>query len=213
MPRTRCIARERRCRPGTESLGAASATLAEVVHGTTLVTNTLIERKGANTGLVTTQGMRDALDIGREWRYDIYDLDIVLPTPLVPPFYRVEAAERLDARGNTAQTLDDAELDRIAHTVAALKVESVAISGADGQGPGGDHREGARAGQIASFCGLLSFRDISGGASRIRITHQSSVKPSVVRQAISLSSRRPSSPPCPGSGIPGRQRTSGLRAW
>src|SRR5688572_12934214 len=50
------------------------AAITEVVHGTTLVTNTLIERKGARTGLVVTQGTRDVLDIGREWRYDLYDL-------------------------------------------------------------------------------------------------------------------------------------------
>ena len=51
----------------------------EVVHGTTLVTNTLIERKGARTGLVVTKGTRDVLDIGREWRYDLYDLNLKIP--------------------------------------------------------------------------------------------------------------------------------------
>ena len=76
------------------TLGAASPALAEVVHGTTLITNTLIERKGARTALLTTAGQRDMLDIGREWRYDIYDLDIVLPTPLVAAGDRVELAAR-----------------------------------------------------------------------------------------------------------------------
>ena len=58
-------------------------TVTEVVHGTTLVTNTLIERKGAPTGLVVTKGTRDVLDIGREWRYDLYDLNLEIPQPLV----------------------------------------------------------------------------------------------------------------------------------
>jgi N-methylhydantoinase A len=111
-----------------ESLGAARPPLAEVVHGTTLVTNTLIERKGAKTGLVTTEGMSDALDIGREWRYDIYDLDIVLPTPLVPAESRVEAQERLGAQGEVATPLTDAELDWLVAAVDGLNVQSVAVS-------------------------------------------------------------------------------------
>ena len=81
----------------SRSMGIDTPPLAEVVHGTTLITNTLIERKGARTALVTTEGMRDMLDIGREWRYDIYDLDIVLPQPLVDADCRVEVHERLDA--------------------------------------------------------------------------------------------------------------------
>ena len=108
--------------------GTQAPALAEVVHGTTLITNTLIERKGARTGLVTTRGMRDALDIGREWRYDIYDLEIVLPRPLVDPDCRVEADERLNARGEVMQVLSAGELDRIAREVAAQGVESVAVS-------------------------------------------------------------------------------------
>lgn len=112
----------------TASMGTTAPKLAEVVHGTTLITNTLIERKGAKTGLITTKGMRDALDIGREWRYDIYDLDIVLPKPLVPADLRVEVDERLDARGETMTPLDEAALDRMVKELAALGVESVAVS-------------------------------------------------------------------------------------
>jgi N-methylhydantoinase A len=107
--------------------GAASA-LEEVVHGTTLVTNTLIERKGVATALVTTQGMRDALDIGREWRYDLYDLELVLPQPLIDPGKRVEARERLSASGHVLVPLDRGELERIARDVHALGVRSVAVS-------------------------------------------------------------------------------------
>ncbi|WP_322102305.1 hydantoinase/oxoprolinase family protein [Paraburkholderia sp. J41] len=115
-----------------DSMGPSAPKLAEVVHGTTLITNTLIERKGVKTGLVTTQGMRDMLDIGREWRYDIYDLDIVIPTPLVPPALRLAVDERLDARGEILTPLTDAQLDKLIDGVisklGAAGVESVAVS-------------------------------------------------------------------------------------
>ncbi|WP_242444417.1 hydantoinase/oxoprolinase family protein [Advenella sp. S44] len=102
--------------------------LSEVVHGTTLVTNTLIERKGTETALITTEGMRDALDIGREWRYDLYDLDLQLPQPLVHHEKRIEAQERLSASGEVLLPLTDAELDRIVQAVKSLNVRSVAVS-------------------------------------------------------------------------------------
>ena len=104
------------------------AELAEVMHGTTLITNTLIERKGARTALVTTSGHRDLLDIGREWRYDIYDLDIELPAPLVAPQDRVEVAERLGARGEVLQTLGREETERVADQLKRMGVRSVAVS-------------------------------------------------------------------------------------
>ena len=78
-----------------ELLGAAGLTLAdigEIVHGTTLVTNALIERKGARLGLVTTAGFRDLLEMGTEQRYDIYDLFLRYPDPLVPRRRRLEVA-------------------------------------------------------------------------------------------------------------------------
>jgi N-methylhydantoinase A len=99
----------------------------EVVHGTTLVTNTLIERKGASTGLVVTKGTRDVLDIGREWRYDLYDLNLKLPQPLAPLENRHEVDERLDVSGETVTALTDAELDRLMSNIAALDVDAVAV--------------------------------------------------------------------------------------
>ena len=99
----------------------------EVVHGTTLVTNTLIERKGAPTGLVVTKGTRDVLDIGREWRYDLYDLNLKLPQPLVALSKRREADERLDAAGEVLTPLSKAELDRLLDEIAGLDVEAVAV--------------------------------------------------------------------------------------
>ncbi len=110
------------------SLGPDAPALAEVVHGTTLISNTLIERKGAKTALITTSGMRDAIDIGREWRYDIYDLEIVLPQPLVDADCRIEVDERLNARGEPLLELDAAKLDRMLDALAELGVESVAVS-------------------------------------------------------------------------------------
>ena len=99
-----------------------------VIHGTTLATNALIERKGARTGLLTTAGFRDAVEIGREGRYDMYDLFIDQPSPLVPRHLRLEVKERIMAGGGVLIPLE-AESARIA--IARLKeagVEAVAIS-------------------------------------------------------------------------------------
>ena len=77
-----------------------------VIHGTTLVANALIERKGVKTGLITTKGFRDVLEIGREWRYDLFDLAIEMPTPLAERPVRAEVEERIDAAGNVLQKLE-----------------------------------------------------------------------------------------------------------
>jgi len=108
--------------------GARNGTpVTEVVHGTTLVTNTLIERKGAPTGLVVTKGTRDVLDIGREWRYDLYDLNLKIPEPLVALENRREADERLDAAGEVVKPIDDVELDRLLEDIGKLGVDAVAV--------------------------------------------------------------------------------------
>src|SRR6185295_10294323 len=97
--------------------GAGKGMVTEVVHGTTLVTNTLIERKGARTGLVVTRGTRDVLTIAREIRYELYDLNLEIPTPLVLVERRIEADERLDVRGSVVTPLTDAECARVAEEV------------------------------------------------------------------------------------------------
>src|SRR5687768_14757556 len=107
--------------------GNGSSHVTEVVHGTTLVTNTLIERKGAATGLVVTKGTRDVLDIGREWRYDLYDLNLNLPEPLAPLDKRRELDERLDASGAIVKPLSPAELDEVLDAIGELEVEAVAV--------------------------------------------------------------------------------------
>jgi N-methylhydantoinase A len=107
--------------------GEGQRPVTDVVHGTTLVTNTLIERKGARTGLVVTQGTRDVLTIAREIRYDLYDLNLEIPQPLVPEDKRVEAVERLDVSGAVVTQLTSAEVERVLDELEALNVEAVAV--------------------------------------------------------------------------------------
>src|SRR5215470_5995176 len=98
-----------------------------VVHATTLFTNALIERKGAVTGLITTAGFRDTLEIGRERKYELYDLHIAKPEPLVPRNLRLEVAERLRADGSVEQRLDPREVAARAKALVAAGASSIAI--------------------------------------------------------------------------------------
>ena len=107
--------------------GADSHPLDLVVHGTTLVANALIERRGAETALITTEGHRDALDIGRESRYDLYDLDLELPVPLVPRRRRREVPERVLADGEVRTPLDVDAVRRVARDLAGEGVTSFAV--------------------------------------------------------------------------------------
>ncbi|MBI4608628.1 MAG: hydantoinase/oxoprolinase family protein [Candidatus Rokubacteria bacterium] len=105
-----------------------AAAVAGLIHGTTLATNALIERKGAKTGLLTTKGFRDALEIGREGRYDMYDLFIDPPAPLVPRRLRLEVTERLLSDGSLLTPLDEDDTRRVIRRLLAEGVEAVAIS-------------------------------------------------------------------------------------
>ena len=107
--------------------GAAFTDVADIVHGTTLVTNALIERRGARLGLITTAGFRDVLEAGTEQRYDIYDLFLRYPTPLVPRHRRLEVAERIDRDGRVVTPLDEDGVRRAARALAAAGVQAVAI--------------------------------------------------------------------------------------
>ncbi len=107
--------------------GLRPADVAILVHGTTLATNALIERKGARVALVTTQGFRDVLAMGNESRYDQYDLNIVLPEPLVPRYLRLPVPERLDNEGRVLLPLDEAAVQALAPALVAEGVESVAV--------------------------------------------------------------------------------------
>src|SRR6478735_2163174 len=114
----------------TELLQAAQLTLADigdVVHGTTLVTNALIERSGARLGLITTKGFRDILEMGTEQRYDIYDLFLTFPEPLVSRELRLEVAERIDRDGKIVTALDATAVRAAASELAAAGCEAIAI--------------------------------------------------------------------------------------
>lgn len=98
-----------------------------VVHGTTLVANTVIERKGAKVGLITTKGFRDSLEMGREIRYDLYDLFFQMPEPLVPRYLRCEVDERIDANGNVLRPIDIEQVRAQARRLVEEGCEAVAI--------------------------------------------------------------------------------------
>src|SRR5436309_13351758 len=98
-----------------------------VVHATTLFTNALIQRKGAVTGLITTQGFADTLEIGRERKYELYDLAITKPEPLVPRNLRLEVPERTLADGSVRRRLDARALEGRARELVKAGVTSIAV--------------------------------------------------------------------------------------
>ena len=98
-----------------------------IIHGTTLVANALIERKGVETALLTTEGFKDVLEIGREWRYDLFSLDLEMPNPIVPRHLRFEIKERLDYKGDILVSLDQKELILIAKKLSKLNIRTLAI--------------------------------------------------------------------------------------
>jgi N-methylhydantoinase A len=97
------------------------------LHGTTLATNAIIERRGARTALVTTEGFRDTIEIGSESRHDQYDIFLQKPVPLVGRAWRFTVAGRVDARGRILQPFDSEGAVRIAEKLAEDGIESVAI--------------------------------------------------------------------------------------
>ena len=107
--------------------GLGPADLSIIIHGTTLATNAIIERKGAKTALLTTEGFRDTIEIRHENRFEQYDVNIDLPRPLVPRRLRFPVKERVDAQGRVLVPLDEAGVARLASRLAAERVEAVAI--------------------------------------------------------------------------------------
>jgi N-methylhydantoinase A len=98
-----------------------------IIHGTTLATNALIERKGAKTALLTTEGFRDVLEIRHENRFEQCDVNIDLPPPLVPRRLRLPVRERIDAQGNVLVPLEEASVTRALDLIAAQNIEALAI--------------------------------------------------------------------------------------
>jgi len=117
-------------RTGVERLmsnGLRAAEVSSVIHGTTLVTNAIIERRGARIGFITTRGFRDILYFGREFRYDIYDPDLVMPEPLVPRAMRREVDERVAADGSVIRALDPNAARTVVKDLLEAGAESIAV--------------------------------------------------------------------------------------
>ncbi len=111
-----------------ELAGTKAEALGSVLHATTIATNAILERKGASTGLITTEGFRDVLIIGRQKRYETYDLYIDKPEPLIPRQHILEVSERLDQSGDVINELDMASVDHAIDTLLSTERETVAVS-------------------------------------------------------------------------------------
>ena len=107
--------------------GAGPEAVSHLIHGTTLFTNALIERKGARTALVTTRGFKDAIEIAREHRYDMYDLYMQRPRPLARRRLRFELNERILVDGSVRTPLDESEVRQLAGHLRDQKIEAVGI--------------------------------------------------------------------------------------
>jgi len=111
----------------TGRAGVDASKISMVIHGTTLVTNALIERRGARTAFITTQGFRDVIEMRNENRFEQYDLNIVLPKPLVDRAHRLTLSERMAATGKVLKPLDQSEVEAVAAKVAGGGYEAVAV--------------------------------------------------------------------------------------
>src|SRR5262245_20006960 len=108
--------------------GLAVPAVDVIIHGTTLATNAIIERKGARTALIATEGFRDTLDIADEGRYDQYDIEIEKPRPLVPRAWRFTVPERIDVEGRVRRPLDEAAVAALVPQLESARVESAAVA-------------------------------------------------------------------------------------
>ena len=111
-----------------QNSGVKADEVRHVIHGTTLVANAVIERRGAEVALVTTAGFGDVLEIGTEWRYDTYDLFMEMPAPLVPRHWRYELPERMSPDGRVLTPLDEEAVVKVAREISDTDVTAVAIS-------------------------------------------------------------------------------------
>ena len=107
--------------------GVTPAQIDQIIHGTTLATNALIERRGAKTALITTEGFRDVIEMRTESRFEQYDLNLNLPDPLLPRQMRFTVAGRVDANGKILVDMDRAKVEAIVDQIAEGGFESVAV--------------------------------------------------------------------------------------
>ena len=103
------------------------AEIGQIIHGTTLATNALIERRGAKTALITTDGFRDVIEMRTESRFEQYDLNLNLPEPLLPRQMRFTVRERVNAKGEVMIPLDRVEIEAVVDRIAEAGIESVAV--------------------------------------------------------------------------------------
>ena len=103
------------------------AAIGQIIHGTTLATNALIERRGAKTALITTKGFRDVIEMRTESRFEQYDLNLTLPEPLLARHRRYVIDERIDAKGHILKPLQDEDIHALADVLEKGSYESVAI--------------------------------------------------------------------------------------
>ncbi|MEP3198199.1 MAG: hydantoinase/oxoprolinase family protein [Lentilitoribacter sp.] len=110
-----------------EKANISPSDIEQAIHGTTLATNALIERRGAKTALITTKGFRDVIEMRTESRFEQYDLNLKLPEPLLPRQMRYTLEERVDAKGNVLIPLQRAEIEALVDEIAQGEYESVAV--------------------------------------------------------------------------------------
>ena len=132
-----------------------------VIHGTTLATNAIIERKGAKTALVVTEGFRDSVEMAYENRFEQYDINVHKPAPLVPRYLRVPVRERIDARGQVLVPPDPGSIDAMIERLAGEGVESVAIGFVHGYAnPGHEELVAARLREALPHAWLTLSSDV-----------------------------------------------------
>lgn len=107
--------------------GVTPQAITQIIHGTTLATNALIERRGAKTALITTEGFRDVIEMRTESRFEQYDLNLTLPEPLLPRQMRYTVAERVDARGDVLIPLERSDVEDVVAQIKTAGFESVAV--------------------------------------------------------------------------------------
>lgn len=107
--------------------GISASDITQIIHGTTLATNALIERRGAKTAFITTKGFRDVIEMRTESRFEQYDLNLTLPEPLLPRQSRFVVTGRMDAKGQELVAMDQAEIEAVVDAIAQAGYESVAV--------------------------------------------------------------------------------------
>ena len=107
--------------------GIAAAQIGQIIHGTTLATNALIERRGARTALITTQGFRDVIEMRTESRFEQYDLNLNLPEPLLPRQRRYTLKERVSTKGDVLIALEQEDVEALVEKIKLADYQSVAV--------------------------------------------------------------------------------------